>query len=274
MGCWAGGVNAPLAAGRPTAADATDVDETRADLPDAAWAAALAGFPLMTAHRLRVMLRHLTPRQAFDVAAGREPPPAPIDRILLDRDLARRWARAALDRPPVAVWQVCAQLGVGVSVLGDAAYPWSLALDRAAPAVLFHRGSLGRARAPPGGDRRHAQRDLARPHHGRQVRGRARRAGRRRRVRAGARRRRRRSSRRARRAGRPARRRRRLGARRPLSARARRRVGRGRRSWPTALRIAARHRARGAPVPAAQPDPGGAQRGVGRRRVARRAAAA
>lgn len=110
---------------------------------DAACAAALAGLPSMTAHRLRVLLRHLAPREAFEVAAGREPPPPPVDRILLDRDLARRWARAARDRPPEAVWNRCLALGVGVSVLGSPGYPWVLALDRAAPAVLFHRGDLG-----------------------------------------------------------------------------------------------------------------------------------
>ncbi len=110
--------------------------------PDAACAVALAGFPLMTAHRLRVLLRHLGPQQAFEVAAGRRPPPPPIDRILLDRDLARRWSRAARERPPEAAWQRCADLGIGVSVLGGSSYPWALALDRAAPAVLFHRGRL------------------------------------------------------------------------------------------------------------------------------------
>jgi len=41
------------------------------------------------------------------------------------------------------VWQRCADLRIGVSVLGRPGYPWALALDRAAPAVLFHRGDLG-----------------------------------------------------------------------------------------------------------------------------------
>lgn len=109
---------------------------------DAAWAAALASFPSMTTHRLRLLLRHLAPRQAFAVAAGQSPPPAPIDRLLLDRDLARRWADAAQRCTPDVVGQRCADLGIGVCVLGQPAYPWVLALDRAAPAVLFHRGDL------------------------------------------------------------------------------------------------------------------------------------
>jgi DNA processing protein len=110
--------------------------------PTEAWAAALASFPAMTAHRLRLLLRHLTPQQAFAVATGQAPPPAPIDRLLLDRDLARRWAGAAGRHDPNAVWQRCTELGVGVAVLGRTGYPWALALDRAAPAVLFHRGDL------------------------------------------------------------------------------------------------------------------------------------
>jgi DNA processing protein len=112
------------------------------ELPSEAWAAALASFPAMTAHRLRLLLRHLTPRQAFAVATGQAPPPTPIDRLLLDRDLAGRWARAADRHEPATVWQRCADLGIGVTVLGRRGYPWVLALDRAAPAVLFHRGDL------------------------------------------------------------------------------------------------------------------------------------
>ena len=117
-------------------------DERVAGLSAEAWAAGLAALPLMTAHRLRVFLRHLPASEAYDVAVGLAAAPAPIDRILLDRDLARRWRAAARARPPEAVWAACQQSGIGVTVLGRADYPWALALDRAAPAVLFHRGDL------------------------------------------------------------------------------------------------------------------------------------
>ena len=53
-----------------------------------------------------------------------------------------RWQRILRETLPSAVWQRYRDAGIGVAALESAAYPAALAGDRAAPAVLFHRGSI------------------------------------------------------------------------------------------------------------------------------------
>jgi len=111
-------------------------------LPEQAYAASLAGFDLMSVHRLWALLRHHRPAEAFAVASG-EAPPMPdglLARVLADERVRAAWRSSARRRPPESVWQRCMALGVEVSVLGDPAHPVLLARDPQPPPVLFSQG--------------------------------------------------------------------------------------------------------------------------------------
>jgi DNA processing protein len=115
-------------------------------LPSAAYAASLAGFEEMTLHRLLALLRRVPPEQAFAIAAGDEPPPpgSLVERVLahprLGAEVAAAWAASARARPPERVWERCCELGIEVSVLGEATHPSVLADDLLPVPVLFSRG--------------------------------------------------------------------------------------------------------------------------------------
>jgi DNA processing protein len=103
--------------------------------------AALAGFDLMTGARLRTLLAHHEPAEAFAVAAGRARP-APAVKSLRTPKLAAAW-RAAAERRDPAVWaHACAALGVVAHAIVDPTYPVQLRDDPEPPAVLFVRGDL------------------------------------------------------------------------------------------------------------------------------------
>lgn len=108
--------------------------------PERGYAAALAGLDLMTVSRLRALLRHHRPSEAWAVACGELTPAPPLADTVATVGAA--WRTSAARREPAQVWQRCLDLGVGVSVLGTADYPPVLAVDHQAPAVLFHRGRL------------------------------------------------------------------------------------------------------------------------------------
>jgi DNA processing protein len=111
-------------------------------LPQQAYAAALAGFELMTWQRLSALLRHHRPAEAFEIASGRAAPdPGGVVARLLDDERVRSvWSRSARRRDPARVWDDCAALAVEVSVLGDRTHPPLLALDPQPPPVLFSQG--------------------------------------------------------------------------------------------------------------------------------------
>ncbi len=117
-----------------------------ASLPPAAYAASLAGFAEMTVHRLLALLRRVTPEHAFAIAAGDEAPPAGslVERVLAHPDTGSRvadaWAASARARRPGQVWERCCELGLEVSVLGDASHPPALSEDVLPVPVLFSRG--------------------------------------------------------------------------------------------------------------------------------------
>jgi DNA processing protein len=117
------------------------------DCPPEACAAALAGLDRMTVARLRTLLRHLDPVDAWRLVSGhcgpREVGRLPGSVVALVREHGQVWRSAALDSSPSGVWRACKSAGVGVSVLGRPGYPAQLAVDHEAPAVLFHRGDLG-----------------------------------------------------------------------------------------------------------------------------------
>ena len=101
--------------------------------------AALAGFELITAPRLRVLLAHHEPAEAFAVAAGRARP-HPVVAPMLSGVLKTAWSQSA-ERRPIAVWaERCARSGIGAVIHSDADYPDVLQMDPQPPAVLFWRG--------------------------------------------------------------------------------------------------------------------------------------
>lgn len=105
------------------------------------WLAALAGFDLMTPARLRALVAHHEPAEAFAVAAGLATPHVVV-RALLTTELAAAWRASAQRRSPEEWSARCAQAGITAHTMVDATYPAPLRLDPEPPAVLFVRGDL------------------------------------------------------------------------------------------------------------------------------------
>lgn len=101
--------------------------------------AAVAGLEFATVARLRVLLAHHGPEDAYLVAAGRLQP-HPVVEPMLTGDLRRAWAASAARRPPEYWAARCAEAGIGAVVASDADFPALLFTDPQPPAVLFHRG--------------------------------------------------------------------------------------------------------------------------------------
>ncbi|MGH9272681.1 MAG: DNA-processing protein DprA, partial [Ilumatobacteraceae bacterium] len=103
--------------------------------------AALAGFELMTTSRLRVLLAHHDPAEAFAVAAGAASA-HPTVAAMLRTDVRAAWRSAASRRPPDEWAQRCRRAGISVVTARDQAYPDVLRHDLDPPPVLFVRGDL------------------------------------------------------------------------------------------------------------------------------------
>ena len=132
--------------------------------------AALAGLELVTVARLRTLLAHHDPEEAFAVAAGRLRA-APDGRA----DAARRGRPAPggtrrLAARSSGVGRAVPALGIdAVTARDPRPIPTCSGLDPQPPAVLFWPRRLVDARRPRGGHRRHPQRDrhrAARPRAG------------------------------------------------------------------------------------------------------------
>ena len=104
--------------------------------------AALAGFEAMTVKRLRILLAHHEPAEAFAVAAGRARPSAMVAQ-LLDAETRSAWRASAERRDPAAWDDRCRRLGVSVVARDDERFPPQLRDDSEPPSVLFVRGDLG-----------------------------------------------------------------------------------------------------------------------------------
>ncbi len=111
-------------------------------LPPEAYAAALAGFRLMSVHRLRALLGHHAPEEAWHVAQGAIPGRGLVARVLAEPEVRAAWRRSVGERPPERVWERCCELGIDVIVHGGADYPALLLDDPLPPPVLFVRGHL------------------------------------------------------------------------------------------------------------------------------------
>jgi DNA processing protein len=108
---------------------------------EAGHVAALAGFRGMTPARLRALLDHHPPAEAFHVASGAAAP-APFVARMLTGEVRTWWRASAAERPPDECWGQCVAAGVRVVTLRDPAYPALLAADPSPPAALFFRGDL------------------------------------------------------------------------------------------------------------------------------------
>lgn len=102
--------------------------------------AAVAGLDFATVPRLRVLLAHHTPEEAYLVAAGRLQPHPAVEPMLAS-ELRTAWAASAQRRPPHLWAARCAEAGIGAVTAGDADYPALLCTDPQPPAVLFYRGT-------------------------------------------------------------------------------------------------------------------------------------
>jgi len=113
------------------------------ELPDEAWAAALAGLPAMGPNRLRAILRQWAPAEAWmRVVKGQavsHPAVAAVCRS--DRSgLGAAWSAAATALDVAAYWSAHRNAGVDVLLRGGDGYPPALVDDHEAPPVLFARG--------------------------------------------------------------------------------------------------------------------------------------
>ena len=114
------------------------------ELPEEAYAAALAGLDATTPRRLCLLARSGTP---FDriwraLTEGRPASVPVLQRLSSEADgLAARWQREAQRTDVEALWDRCQSHGESVAILGRPGYPDELADDIHPPGVLFTLGS-------------------------------------------------------------------------------------------------------------------------------------
>jgi DNA processing protein len=114
-------------------------------LPPAAHAAALAGLPGIGPTGLAELLRRHDPQTAWelvlrgDVARSSK---RPADRPAGQEAAGASWSAAARGVDVAARWRWLQDAGIGVTFLGDAAYPAALSQDPDPPGVLFYKGQL------------------------------------------------------------------------------------------------------------------------------------
>jgi DNA processing protein len=114
-----------------------------AALPPEAYAAALAGLPMMGPARLLALVRRWEPADAWArVATGTwlSSPEVMAAAGKRASELIRSWRAAAAATDVAAIWLRHQLAGVGVAALGSAAYPKAIADDIEPPGVLFLRG--------------------------------------------------------------------------------------------------------------------------------------
>jgi DNA processing protein len=94
---------------------------------------------LVTIGRLRTLLAHHDPEQAFAVASGQAAPDPTVEPMLRG-EVGRAWQVSARTRDP-AVWALrCRRFGIDAVTAADSRYPDVLRTDPQPPAVLFWRG--------------------------------------------------------------------------------------------------------------------------------------
>ena len=112
-------------------------------LPTGAYAAALAALPGCGPARLTALLSCTTPEDAWAaVCRGHALNLPGVAETLgsAGRNLAALWRHAAAASDPATTWDAIQEMGVRVSLPGDAAYPRDLEADTERPPVLFATG--------------------------------------------------------------------------------------------------------------------------------------
>ncbi len=113
-------------------------------------AAALAGLPMMGPARLRALLRHWEPGEAWHRILRGEVLTDELAAVLGNdaRTVLAAWSAAAARVEPAALLSGHRELGVQVARLGQPSYPKGLAADVEPPSVLFWRGDLDALEQP------------------------------------------------------------------------------------------------------------------------------
>jgi DNA processing protein len=113
-------------------------------LPPIAYSAAVATLDKMTPHRLRMILRHWSPEEAWHATISPRPDPWLLK--LCSRGEGgmppREWSNPGGRLSPDVVWERCQATNTQVLSIDDPLYPACLSDDRFAPAVIFARGDL------------------------------------------------------------------------------------------------------------------------------------
>ena len=126
-------------------------------LPDVAYAATLAGLDSMTPQRLQRLLRGRSAEEVFaDLCAPRarlvsrlmHAEQAPGHRNPRTAQIVDTWRRASADTDPALVWERLVASNTVAYRRGSPGYPSRLVDDRAAPEVVFSRGSIAQLDRP------------------------------------------------------------------------------------------------------------------------------
>ena len=136
-----------------TVAGATVAGATVGQLPQAAYAVALSGLPLLGWARLAALLDGREPEAAWRaVLAGQGARGATVEAVCKrgpgGQKVGEAWRQAAGRVDVAALWSAHASLGIGVHLKGEPGYPAALLGDAQAPAVLFSLGRIGVLDAP------------------------------------------------------------------------------------------------------------------------------
>lgn len=111
-------------------------------VPPEGYAAALAGLGPITVQRLRSLLLHHPPAEAWAVVLGEHRPAGVMAEVLQRPERRQAFREAARRVDPARVWSRCEELGVTVLVHDHAGYPPLLLDDPLPPPVLFAAGQL------------------------------------------------------------------------------------------------------------------------------------
>lgn len=106
------------------------------------FAAALAALPLLGPQRLRKLLAHHMPSEAWAVIRGEHPAHPSVEQLFSRQFLGHKLRDRATLEHLCATRESCTKSDISTTFIGDSKYPPILAVDLAPPAVLFWCGDL------------------------------------------------------------------------------------------------------------------------------------
>ncbi|MHB1089617.1 MAG: DNA-processing protein DprA [Ilumatobacteraceae bacterium] len=109
---------------------------------ESSYAAALAALPLLGPHRLRKLLSCHVPSEAWAVVRGDHRAHSSVEALFSREFLGDKLRERATDAHVQAVYERCIKSDIHATFIGESEYPAILAVDVAAPAVLFWCGDL------------------------------------------------------------------------------------------------------------------------------------